>query len=444
MKRKDPIGKKIAINSIATAMFGILTASQAFASPEVEALKQELSQQRLLIEKLLAAQEKKTEVSATATPVAAPQATSDKPLITLYGVADLSVSSADSGYGNKINFGSNGFSASRLGIKAEYGVANDLQVLGVLEAGISLDNGVAGSGSQVNGANTTPSTSALAGNGSQIFSRQAFGGLKGNFGTVTIGRQYSGSYMAVAAYGSAKGDGLYGYSGGFIPLVGGMPTRVDNSLVYASPRWNGLSSMLTMTTGSENNLDNPTATGTTTTTDEAGRGADLAFFYTGGNLNAAFTTWNLNNGSYATVGETGLAKKKGYQLAANYDFQFMKLYGNFAAGEISGGNYENVTKTRSDASAFGISVLVPYGKHRFIVAYTDFNDKSLQNKDAKVYGLGYWYELNKYTKLYASWGKVSNNENANYSLVDAGSQVGKVSAAGVGPSSYMAGVNFAF
>ncbi|MCA6215925.1 porin [Ideonella sp. B7] len=439
--------RRLSFHCIMVAVLVSLYTVPALADAEVEALKKELAEQRKLIEQLLAAQGQAPApaAAASAAPVAGtpPVAGVSQPSISAYGVADVGFNSTSAGQGRKTQFSSGGFSSSRLGVRVDHPLAAALQAVALAEAGVLYDNGVVGNASMSPGINTTPSSGGQLGTGTQLFSRQIFAGLKGDFGSLTLGRQYTGSYIEATGIGSVKGDGLLGYSGGVIPLVGGMPTRLDNSLAYVTPSWQGLSAQLIYTTGSENNVSEPTTSGSNLTTDRAGRGHDIAVFYRQGPLTAAASTWGVNATSYKTT-ETGLARKRGFQLAANYDFGLLKLAGNVASGKIKGGGYENVTQTLSDANAYGLSVLVPYGPHRFVVAYSHLNDKSALNKDASIYGLGYWYELSTSTKFYAAWGRIQNNAQASYSLVDGGSLVDATKEAGVSPSGFAGGINFTF
>jgi predicted porin len=419
----------------------IIGAFPAFgANAEIEALKQEVAAQRKIIERLLSGQEARPGNASEAAGSAAP-----KTNVTFYGVADVNVSSMDTGAGRKTSFnGGGGWSASRLGVKVDQPFDNGLSAVAVAEAGVQFDTGSTGAAAVTPGIDTTASSGGAPGNGSQIFARQIYAGLAGDFGKATIGRQYAGSYFAVAVVGSAQGEGLYGNAASYTPIIGGMPTRVNNALVYASPKIAGLSGVATYTTGSENNVNTSVPVGATTTNDKAGRGWDLALFYSLGRFNAAATTWQLKNNAWATAGETGLATKKGYQFAANYDFGAVKVFGDYVRGKISGGNYENVTKTLSDSTGWGLSALVPLGRHAFIAKYTVLNDKSLLNQDARIYSLAYGYELYKNTTLYANWGKVLNSDNAAYNLLNAGDLVGRVRTPGETVTGIMAGVNVKF
>lgn len=434
----------------------LLAALPAHAETELEALKREVAEQRRLIDELLRRPQAAAAAPVTATPATTPAATPaptapaapSRNSWSLYGVADVGAFSTDSGFGRKTTIGSGGYAASRLGVKGQRQVSQDWNVVGAAEAGLFVDTGSTGNGAVIPGVNaTSASTGAAVGTGSQLFSRQIFAGMASDrIGSFTIGRQYTGSYLAAAVAGSALGTSLYGYSGAIIP-TNGMPTRVNSSLVYQSPVLFGAKAHLTYTTGSENNTDTDTAIPSATTTrgnDKSGRGIDAALFYTLGSLNVAATGWNVYRDSYLAAGETALAKRRGWQLAANYDFKVLKLFGTASKARISGGNYENVTAALSKTTAWSLSAVAPFGPHRVYATYTKFDDQSSLNRDAKLIGVGYTYDLDAATKLYTAWGTLQNNPNATYSLADSGNLVGNVTRPGYNPKGFMAGLNFVF
>jgi predicted porin len=205
--------------------------------------------------------------------------------------------------------------------------------------------------------------------------------------------------------------------------------------------------MVTVIGGSENNVRNSAVSGTNTVTDASGRGWDLFVRYGIGNLRAGVSTWNLNNNSYVTEGETGLAKKRGWMIVSDYDFNFMYVAAMYAQGKIQGGNYENVTKVLSDSHGWYLGARVPFGedkRHTIMVGYNSLTDESQLHRSAKLYGGAYWYQLEAATRVYASWGQIKNNANASYALVDAGNLVGSISAPGVKASGFEVGLNYNF
>lgn len=468
------------LTPIALALLALTAPVPAFAETEIEALRREVAEQKVLIQQIMAAQQAQAaqlaqaqQAAQAAAPAPAPstivaaQQPQDVmtggtnrgtglqaavpvgpalPALTIYGVADVNVSRADSGYGEKTNVGSGGMTASRLGIKGEKKLATDVTAVYLLEAGLSTNTGTVGTGTPALGINNTAaSNGALTSAGTQFFSRQIYAGLKLPWGTITGGRQYAGSYLVSVSEAQALGAGLYGSSATFLPVVSGMPTRFNNSVVYLTPKYEGLSGQLTLTTGVGNNVSGVSGTPASSTTDQSGRGADLAVFYAGGPVKAAATAWHVRTASFnPSLGETGLATREGFQLGANYDFNVVRVFGTYVQGKIKGGNYENGTKSLSNVSGWSLSASAPLFGGSLVGAYTRVNDKSLiAFKDAQSMGLAYLYKLQETSTLYASWGAMINEKNAAYSLSDGGDLVG-VAVPGTRANGFMVGLNQVF
>ncbi|MGK5079285.1 porin [Janthinobacterium sp. HLX7-2] len=442
------------LTPLAIGVLALAVSMPAFAETEIETLRRELAEQKQLIQKILAAQEtQKTQDVQTGGPnrgaglQAGVPAGPVTPALTIYGVADIDVSRADSGFGNKMNIGSGGYTASRLGIKGEKDLGNDIKAVYLMEAGLSMNTGTVGTGVPTLGINNTvASNGALTSAGTQFFSRQIYAGLMTPAGTITAGRQYAGSYLASVSDSTAMGAGLYGSSATLLPVIASMPTRLNNSLVYISPKMRGVTAQLTLTTGSGNNVNTVVGTATSSTTDSAGRGGDLALFYANGPFKAAVTAWNVRNASFnPSLGETGLASRKGFQAGANYQFGIARIYATYVQGKIAGGGYERGSKILSKASGWSVSAGVPMGGGTALASYTRANDKSLiADRDVSLVGLAYTYKLFETTTLYGSWGKMINQRNASYSLSNGGDLVGTVSPVGFNPSGLMIGLNQVF
>lgn len=437
--------RKTAI-AFVVAGLGVLGAMPAHADTEIEQLKRELTEQRQLIQQLLNAQ--KAQPAVASAPAQAPVAADPFALaVTVYGTLDVNVAHGDSGYGAKTTIGTGGMTASSLGVKGAKKLNDSLQAIGEFEAGLAINTGVVSNGAVANGVNQTAASSGgLLGNGSQIFSRQAYVGLSGNMGSATLGRQYVPSYVVAAGTGSALGAGFYGNGASLITNVGGMGFRWNNSIAYKSPSFNGFGVHALYTTGSQNNTSEDTKpVSAAVTNDQAGQGMDIAFSYKSGPLGAALSTWSFNNTSYnGTGGETGLASRKGVQLAVNYDFGLMKLAAAYVRGTIDGGNYQNVTKTLSDSTGSSISASVPFGKNTVYLGYSQLTDNSLLGKSANLIGLAYTYEISKNQNFYVNMAKLANNSVASYNLVDGGDIVGTTAVAGFQPSALAVGMNFKF
>lgn len=361
-----------------------------------------------------------------------------KPTFQPFGVADVSVAAQNTGFGYHASVNSGGFFASRLGFKGDASLTENVTAVYLAEGGLHFDMGDMGNSTSAGGINNSVGSSG-GGNGSgpQLFARQMFAGVRTPVGSLLIGRQYAGSYL-VAAGPATPWPGLYGSSASFLAL-NGMPLRVNNAVVYASPTVGGLRAYLTGGTGAENNTEGNVASGSAFTNAKSGRVGDAALFYTLGGLNLGASAWYLYNGTFA-ANETGLATKKGWQAAANYNLaNLFTVYGTVTGGKITGGDYENVTKTLSDSLGWSTALMIPYGNNKLAFNYSHLNDKSKLNKDGDLWGLMYWYKIKPQSTIYATAGWQRNHGTATYSLLDAGSLVGSVARPGADARGFEAG-----
>src|SRR5574343_870631 len=150
--------------------------------------------------------------------------------VTLYGKLDLFAEvNGGGGQGDRLALESGGLNGTRLGVKGGADITDGLRAIFQLESGFFANKGT------------------LA-QGGRFFGRQAFAGLEGSWGRLTAGRQYSPLYNAVISfdpfeqgYGSPTTDGN----------VSTGSTRFDSSIVYASPKYAGLSANLMLAFGGE-------------------------------------------------------------------------------------------------------------------------------------------------------------------------------------------------
>src|SRR5574343_870928 len=150
--------------------------------------------------------------------------------VTLYGKLDLfAEANGGGGQGKRLALESGGLNGSRLGVKGGADISDGLRAVFQLESGFFANKGT------------------LA-QGGRFFGRQAYAGLEGSWGRLTAGRQYSPLYNAVISfdpfeqgYGSPTTDGH----------VSTGSTRFDSSIVYASPKYAGLSANLMLAFGGE-------------------------------------------------------------------------------------------------------------------------------------------------------------------------------------------------
>jgi len=131
-----------------------------------------------------------------------------------------------------------GIQGSRWGIRGNEDLGGGLKAFFTLESGFDVN-----SGSLANGAATlagnSPAATTVNGNSSlsgQLFSRQAFVGIGGDWGSVAFGRNYAPFYDIYSDYDPVQFAQLFSPLGNSGTIGGGggvsEDTRVDNSVKY--------------------------------------------------------------------------------------------------------------------------------------------------------------------------------------------------------------------
>lgn len=313
--------------------------------------------------------------------------------VQMYGVADMGFARISNKGGSSLSAVTSGrLQSSRIGFRGNEDLGGGLSAVFTLESGIEMDTG-----------NSTSS--------SVFFNRQAWVGLKSaQFGTLTLGRQYSPIYDHLVLSSGAPTFGLVGGAvdgiatpgssvGRFDNTIGG--TRTDNSIKYTSPRLGGFTATAMMGMG-EVAGDNT-----------AGRTLGMGVGYLNGPLTAAVTY--LTRECKTSGGCTGAAAKDTVlAVSGRYDFGFMNLGAIYTQQR----NAKNVKDT--DGDVMSVRAVFPVNAWRFAAGYQVLNDKSASNQDVKQFNLGATYDLSKRTTLYTFYTnqKVSNGGIASMGLVN--------------------------
>lgn len=358
--------------------------------------------------------------------------------VTVYGVADVGVefANADNDAGRQFRVQSGQSAGSRIGFKGEEALGNGLTALFQFEAGIALDNGTStvhgDNGGQTAGANVNG-----VGNGTAIFQRQAYAGLKSaTLGQVTIGRQYTPFYN-VKAKSDAFGLGLGGTFNNLMGVVPGNADRLNNTIAYTSPKFAGFTAGAAYSTGVENNQDT-----NATTSEKQGRAWGLQGAYENGPLYVGLAFHKTYGNATYVAPVTDVAESKAWILGGTYDFGVAKAFATYTQGKAT---QDGVAGDTAKGRLYNVGVRVPFGAHTIIAAYTKADNRlaGADQNDAKQWGLGYEYGFSKRTVAYASYARINNDGAAAYSVNGAITQ-GLTTAAGKNPDSYMFGVRHSF
>jgi predicted porin len=313
---------------------------------------------------------KKTFVALAA--LAVVSAASAQSSVTLYGVADTFFGQTKSGVGaaetTQTVINTNGINSSRWGVKGTEDLGGGLKANFVIESGFNLDNG---------------NQSAT-----QLFNRQAYVGLSGNFGAVNMGRQYT-AYDALrgatnntfdtAAFtptGAVWGSGVADYS-----------SRVDNSIAYISPEFSGVSGAVVLGLG-----ENKTATV------DANQNLSLHIKYAAGPVlvGYAYQEQKVQNAAV-----TGTDSTKYNLVAGSYDFGMVKLTGGYNTAKVAGLSDKEYQVGLNAPIGAAANVAIGYSNSK-----TDGQVAALKSQSSG-YSLVGLYDLSKRTRLYAGYSKMT-------------------------------------
>lgn len=354
-------------------------------------------------------------VLAAATGVAQAQSS-----VVIYGTVDAGFVSERGGVNGSVNKIDSGIaSASRIGFKGTEDLGSGLSALFVLESGFNVDSGAQG-------------------NNEGLFGRQAYVGLSSKTtGTLTLGRQYTPWYNTLSKVADPF---AVGYAGSAKNLFPANTTRTSNTVLYTSPNFSGFDADVSYSAA-----NNGTES---TVSSKIGRQMGASVGYSNGPLNARLAYNNTSNDVAigGVVAETGSARN--WLAAANYDFAVVKAYAAYGVnkgvnsslrnnGNLNAFNYTSAA-TSNDSTTALIGATVPVGPAGTVMASViHVNDKSGLNADANQFAVGYSYALSKRTSTYASYAKISNKNNAGYT-------VGNNSNAGTGDQAFNVGVRHSF
>ncbi|MEO8387870.1 MAG: porin [Polaromonas sp.] len=324
--------------------------------------------------------------------------------VTLYGVADAFIGQnvtkvSTGGTETKLSQGKidgSGLSSSRWGMRGSEDLGGGLAAVFTLESGFDISTGAL--------ANNGGSASSTA---SVLFGRVASVGLKGSFGEVRLGRQYT-AYDSLrgatnntydsntfAQTGTVWGTGIQDYS-----------NRTNNSVRYDSPSFGGFSGAVVYGFGEDK-----------TATASASNSTSVHLKYANGPLLVGYGYQREKEtvGSTMFLGATGgaavgtpavVADSRKYNLlGASYDFGVVKLVGSYNTAK------NNTLKDKE----YQIGLSVPFGAASVAMGYERAKSEGAGSTNkGHGYSLLGTYDLSKRTTLYAGYinTKVESGTNA--------------------------------
>jgi predicted porin len=351
--------------------------------------------------------------------------------VELFGTADAGVVNAHgTSPAGSVNALASGILApSRWGLRGSEDLGGGLRGIFTLEAGLDLDTGTAKAFAG-NPATATPS--APNGTTSTGFNRRAFVGLVSDFGTLALGRDYTPVYYS-AYIGDVLGLGSFGNIQQILQPAGGTErfARASNGIFYTSPAFGGFQARAAYSFGSES----PGGAGALPK--HANEFIGIGVDYKSGALSVGTSFQQLR---LPVVGGTPAAftgelqRRNDALLGIKYAFGPVTL----------GGGYWTVNKPlRASDLWLGMSYQAGQGTVTAQVQRLRQDNPSGGQRSAAVLSLAYVYALSKRTTLYASYGRVNNNETGAFGLVSSDFSLAP-SAAGANPSALGLGIRHNF
>lgn len=312
--------------------------------------------------------------------------------VEIYGVVDMGYSwrsdNIDKDADDRHGIDSGQASGSRLGFRGTEDLGNGLKAGFVLEQGIHMDRGTSSQGNRT-------------------FGRQSYVSLGGNFGQVSLGRQYT-SHHVLGVETDPFGRGSIGqYNNVYVG-----ETRMDNLIAYQSPTWGGFSFVASYT---GNHVGDESI---------SNKNGDIEVFsvaptFRSGPLMASFIYQEARK---QRNGESD-DKIKSYDLMGVYDFGVVKISGAYGIRNADNTDYLAGFANGEDSEMWMIGATIPLGAnnvHKILASYTHRDTERVRGadgrrgSDARVdqWAIGYTYALSKRTDLYAIYSDINNNRAA--------------------------------
>lgn len=322
--------------------------------------------------------------------------------VNIYGVVDAGIVREMGGAAGSVTKMTGGVeSGSRLGFTGTEQLGNGIYAKFALEMGILSDTGASAQGGVA-------------------FGRQAWVGLGGSFGMVSIGRQYTPLFLALNTIDPFGAISTAGTSANLMSLGG---IRMNNTIKYAYAAPSGMS------------VDISYAPGEQAANSSSGRVFGALFGYTTGPLMLKIAHHRANN---VPVGTAPVATGKTTLAGATYDFKVVKLAVAVATnkGTVAIGGQQQV-----DTRDVLLGATIPVTSGKILASVIRKDDRAGNGRDADQWGIAYIHALSKRTALYTAYGTIDNS-------VAAGQPgfytVGNASDTGSGDSAINLGLRHSF
>jgi len=338
--------------------------------------------------------------------------------VKLYGSVDLGVASVNNGAhsnASSTQISSGILHPSLFGLYGTEDLGGGMQAVFQLEAGFDADTGAL----KTYQGNPSTATPAAPGGASVtgVFNRRSYVGLRGDFGTVTLGRDYTPIYWA-ALDSDALSLTLYGNLQESVVLSGTGTDRFgrsSNALFYVTPEMGGLTGRAMYSAGSESGG----TPGTPPSDTNRMRAVSLKYLYAGLMVTAVYQDIALPQVAGMPAAFTGgTGRRKDEVIGARYNFGRWAL----TTGRL---RIQQPTLANTDASQYWFGATAQLGNGTVHANFQRLRQRVAIGaaQAGSVVSLAYIYPLSKRTALYSSYGQIDNSAGAAFPLVSADTSV---------------------
>jgi predicted porin len=176
----------------------------------------------------------------------------------------------------------------------------------------------------------------------------------------------------------------------FVTLQTGGGSRWNNAVAYHSPTWSGLDFRVIYGFGEQVGANHDTS--------DSGR-FGIGARYANGPV--YLTAIYQQSKESANNEEDGT---KAWAIGGNYNFKVVKLFANYIHQKWDDGDKQNL---------WSLGLGVPVSKAGTVhFEYMQFKDKAIHSENkAKGFGVGYYHDLSKRTRLYFNVSQIDNDDN---------------------------------
>lgn len=295
--------------------------------------------------------------------------------VQLYGLIDTGIASVNNGQLTQHQEVSGGQSASRWGFRGTEDLGGGLSAFFNLEAQFSSDDA----------AMTPPNLG---------FMRRSVVGLRGPWGELTLGRDYTPAYWSLFENDLSK-FGLFGTLQS-INSLGAATPRASNGVFYMSPVMAGFTGRVMYAKG-----EGPAAT------PNAGDVRGVGGRYAAGAFNASIALVDVKVAPAAVPAGLPVTTTRQVMGGGGYDFGAFRV--------TAGTGYSNPAGPANKVSYLHAGGAIKAGAGQWLAQVIKLKTEAAGGRGTTL-GVSYTYELSKRTNLYASMGRTWNNTTGRFPL----------------------------